>query len=246
MQELANLINKQQRKSAIETHTTIVCKVLSYDRATMRAKVQPLVKRALASPNTIEGVEQQEPQILPIIVEVPVIIQGNDQWSLLVPPREGDIVVVAIAEHDIDAIMLGGQEGDLKTQRVHSLDDALIVGVLYPNNKAGEVGSLQTEPVEIFAGNHEQTIYIQLENNGKITIQTTQEVLIKAPTVKCYGSQVYLGDGCTGGEGVPFGNSLKSWLDAHVHEFTNAHGATSTTRPPTGASPAPSSVTYTV
>lgn len=62
------------------------------------------------------------------IVSVPVSCIQTEDFYIRVPFKNGDLVVVAFAQHDIDEIMHDGDEAP--TDRKFSKDDAIIVGGL--------------------------------------------------------------------------------------------------------------------
>jgi hypothetical protein len=85
-----------------------------------------------------------------------------------------------------------------------------------------------------------------IETSGKTEINTTgttdiisgSTTTVTAPTIIADG-EVHLGG--SGGEGLSFGETLKSWLDGHTHPGDSG----GTTGAPNSPSPPPSSKVFT-
>lgn len=123
----SEFLNSFIRDKLLTMHTTMPCKVISYDESTKRATVQPLYKTK----------EYDKPAAaLPVIEDVPVLTQrfrvneGEDQEYTPVY-QVGDVVFVAFSERSLDAVMAApGQIVLPDSARHHSLNDAVILGVL--------------------------------------------------------------------------------------------------------------------
>lgn len=198
MSDLGNFFNKLKKKYSQDLHSTLMCKVESYDPTLLKATLKPL--------SSIYGLS------LPILVNVPMSYTGNENFIIHVPLKPGDIVVVDICDQDIDNILLGNEDTNVQTERTHELDDSVIIGKISPFTE--EQSQLNED--DLFIGKKDGSIYITLKNNGDIIIE---------------GSNVKIGENAT--ESIPLGDSLKTWLDNHVHT-----GGTGT---PTTSSPNPSS-----
>lgn len=197
MSEMGNFFNKLKSKYFKDLHSCCIAKVESYDSNTLKATVKPLYT--------------QDDLELPVLVNVPLSHIGNDNFIIHTPLKQGDLVVIMFCDHDIDNIMLGSQDSNVQTNRVHELDDSVIVGKISPFTE--EHSQLNND--DMFIGKKDGSCYITLKNNG--------DIIIKSDNIK-------LGENAT--EGIPLGNTLKNWLDNHVHV-----GGTGT---PTTSSPSPS------
>jgi len=156
---------------------------------------------------------------LPIIPEVPVMMLKAGNFFIRPPYQKGDIVYVIFAEHDIDNIMLTGKEESSNSQRKHSYDDAIVVGGIMPYTQ-----SLTSDyNTDLVIAKSDMTSKVILRDSGDIIIESAGDVLL--------GSE-------TASEGVPKGDSLKTWLDSHTHI---GYDGITTSTPNNGDSPAPSS-----
>lgn len=103
------------------------CRVLTFDEETLMASVQPLIKLTASEPATI--------------LSVPVTGQkykfeldtglGNHEFETIMRPvlERGDVVYVVFADAEIKNT-LTGQVAAPDTDRRHSRNDAVIVGVM--------------------------------------------------------------------------------------------------------------------
>jgi len=111
----------------LSLHTSMPCKVISYDEGSAKAVVQPLFKAKEVG---------KEARALPLIQNVPVLKQrlkiGTGEPQEYIPVYQaGDIVFVAFSERSLDAVLAGGGSVVLPdSTRHHSLNDAVIQGVL--------------------------------------------------------------------------------------------------------------------
>lgn len=111
----------------LSLHTSMPCKVISFDEGKGRAVVQPLFKAKEVGRDAVA---------LPLIQNVPVLSQrykiGESEPQEYVPVyQSGDIVFVAFSERSLDAVFAGGGSVVLPdSSRHHSLNDAVVLGRL--------------------------------------------------------------------------------------------------------------------
>lgn len=106
----------------LNLHTAMPCKVLSFNGA--EATIQPLFLKT-----TNEGQEQY-----PVIEGVPVLkhrfkVNGSAPQLYESVYQPGDKVYVVFSERALDHV-LGGDVADPEFNRRHSLEDAVIVGLI--------------------------------------------------------------------------------------------------------------------
>lgn len=195
MSELSKFFNNLKNKTQKELNSTIIGEIDTYDPVTLKAKVKPLTN--------IYGLA------LPVLINVPLVYTGNDNFIIHAPLKKGDLVVIDICDQDIDNILLGNKDTNTQTERVHELDDSVIVGKISPFTEEQTV--LNND--DLFIGKKDGSCYITLKNNGDVIIES---------------SNIKLGSGAT--ESIPLGDSLKSWLDSHVHSSSGT-GVPTTTSP---------------
>lgn len=197
MSEMANFFNKLQNKYSECLHTILLAQIVKYDKDALRADLKPLT-----SINKVN---------LPLMTSVPFCNFASSNFIMHIPPNIGDIVVVLIAEHDIDNILLGSVTTDKNTERMKALDDAIIVGKL--NTVDDILPTIKLD--EIFIGAVTEALYIKMN-------KASNEMLLDATKIKI---------GLNATEGIPKGTMLKQWLDNHSH---------GTNGKPTTVSPSPS------
>lgn len=190
----------------------MVCKVDSFDAKKMKAELIPLL-RVKNQKDEYEEVE--------MLIEVPVAHLKAGPFIIRPPYKEGDIVVVAFTDADIENVLLSGDLSNPNSSRKHSLDDAILITGLMPFTKELPDG-------------HENDLIIAMEDfETKLVLKENGEIIVQ-------GGKVYLGSE-DAVEGVPLGDTLKEWLDNHIHP--GFHGPTSV---PTSPSPEPSEVVKTI
>ncbi|WP_068792118.1 Gp138 family membrane-puncturing spike protein [Brevibacillus laterosporus] len=107
-----------------QLHTATVAKVVTYDKATRRASVQPLIKQKVKGKGIVP---------LPLLEGVPVLKQHFEVAGMvqeyLPVLQPGQIVLLVFSERAIDHA-LKGEHALPNARRRHSLSDAVVVGVL--------------------------------------------------------------------------------------------------------------------
>ena len=95
--------------------------VISADLEAGTVSVQPLSKVQ------IDGVYESQPPLL----NVPVLKHRDGNGNLVAPAYQaGDIGMVVFCDHDIDNIVISRAESEPASSRVHSVDDAIFMGVI--------------------------------------------------------------------------------------------------------------------
>ncbi|MGN6108539.1 MAG: Gp138 family membrane-puncturing spike protein [Kofleriaceae bacterium] len=102
-------------------------RVESFDAATQRASVQPLVRRAYYDAELDETVNERHP----VIPDVPICFPGAGDWRLTFPIVKGDTVLLVFASCSLDRWLSRGGEVDPEDDRRHSLSDAVAIPGLY-------------------------------------------------------------------------------------------------------------------
>lgn len=111
-----------------EVHVAMPARVESYDPATQKASVAPLLKKKLRNGKEFS---------LGVIDGVPVIMPRSAAGSLTFPIASGDTVLLVFVERAMDTwLSLGGEQvpGD---PRKFDLSDAVAIPGLYPFNAPG-------------------------------------------------------------------------------------------------------------
>jgi hypothetical protein len=118
----------------VDVHTSLPGRVVTYDSATQRATVQPLLKRGRRGEDG-----QRVARSLPIIPDVPVAFLHSAGGGLTVPVAAGDPGWLVFAEGALDTWLAGGdREVDPGDDRRFALTDA----VFYPGARSAPIGAL--------------------------------------------------------------------------------------------------------
>lgn len=126
-----------------ELHTALPARVESYDGATQKAVVQPMVRRNLE--NELGDVVTE---LLPPVRNVPILVQrGGGFFGPHFPLGAGDFVLLVIAERDFSRFLQSGQLSVAPDSRLHHLAHAIALPGLFPNSAA--IGSLPGDALEL-------------------------------------------------------------------------------------------------
>jgi hypothetical protein len=160
---LAKVIQDLVEKRLVDVHTSMPCKVVSYDEDTGLAVVQPALKRKFAGTGLAD---------LPTISNVPVCFPRMGKATLVFPVNPGDEGELHFAERSIDSWLTGGadQADDL---RKHDLSDATFwPGLTSQPNKLKRKGKKTSAELRY----NEQ--WIELLGNGKFKIANGKAELL--------------------------------------------------------------------
>lgn len=210
--------NKLSQSLTSGINNCMLGRIEKFDATKMKAEVTPLVKYK----NKDGSMEER-----PLLIEVPVSFLKAGPFVIRPPYKPNDIVLIVFADEDIENALLSGDISEPNSTRVHSLDDAIVVGAIMPFTKE-------------LPGEHADDLIIAKDDfSTKIVIKENGEIIIQ-------GGKVYLGHE-SAFEGVPLGDTLKEWLDEHTHPYTWTDPAGSgNTSPPSSPSPKPSEVVKTI
>lgn len=113
-------------------HTALPGRVESYDAASQKATVKPLIQN-VELPD--EGAEILD--VLPVLHDVPVVFPRTAGFFLSLPVAKGDLVLLVFLERSAD-LWLHSQGGDTNPvdPRRHDLSDAVAIPGLFPFPRA--------------------------------------------------------------------------------------------------------------
>lgn len=106
-------------------------RVESYDAATQRASVQPLIQAA-----RVDEDGDRISETLPVVHEVPVVFPGCGAYSITFPIAKGDGVLLVFSQGALDRWLDRGGIVDPEDDRRHSINDAIAI----PGLRAAPVG----------------------------------------------------------------------------------------------------------
>jgi len=123
--EDANELNLKRSVKVAE-----LAQVIEFYPDAMRADVKPLVKYPDGN-NYLS---------CPPILSVPVLCTfGSDGTPYCAEWRKGDIGLIVYLDRDSDGVLISGGESAPNTERVHSGDDAVLIGGV-PTGRTGSTG----------------------------------------------------------------------------------------------------------
>ena len=130
MSELNKLLEEMLHDQRERTHTTILCRIESYDPIEMKADLQPLVKEYYDKSG--KG-EYEHVELEPIKGASVSCIRAGEKHIIRPPYKEGDVVLAVCAERSIDEVIETGEISEQTGRRRHSLQDALVIGGVTTN-----------------------------------------------------------------------------------------------------------------
>ena len=125
-----------ERRMLSQIRVAELVQAIAVHNDSMTVDVKPLVKRGIggtyASPPPVLGVKIA---YIPHIVSVTVTVDGKTGTGTgTVRPdvRTGDVGVIVYLDRDSDASQISGEESEPNSTRLHSGDDAVFVGAVFP------------------------------------------------------------------------------------------------------------------
>lgn len=106
-------------------NTSMPGEVTSYNAATGRATVQPLIPRGY-----LDEQGERQSELLPAITDVPVMRPGSGGDRLKYDIRPGDAVLLLFASASLDRWLATGRSLDPQDDRRHTLSDAIAISGL--------------------------------------------------------------------------------------------------------------------
>jgi len=217
---LISAIRKAIEARMFDIHTALPGKVVSFDAASRTASVQPILIRIL-----IDEDGEEEPQRMPQLPGVPVIMPSGGGWEISFELEPGDLVWLVFSERALDRWKANpSQEHDPVWDRKFDLSDAVAFPGARPFTTRKDGTPVQpTAPIRI--GRLDGSQFIELRPDGSAVIEA-QSVLI--------------GTGAAGDDGSPIAKAvpLTEWLAGHTHPTAfgpSGPAAASMNGPPTDA-----------
>ena len=166
---LAGVLKLAFRKSLESTDGQLPCEVISYNRTTNRALVQPLISIVLTS---------GQPIIRAQIASVPVLSLGGGGFAITFPLQKGDKGWIEASDQDISLFMQQMQQSKPNTFRIHTFEDGRFIPdafAQYTFNNA--------DAANMVIQSYDGTV--------KITLGTSV-INVNAPTVNVNGTNINL------------------------------------------------------
>lgn len=171
LRSLVGLLNTVLTKTLQGVDGRLPAEVISYDRATNRARVQPLI-------TMVNTNKQQIPRAA--IASVPVQLPGGGGFAVLMPLRPGDLGWIEASDRDISLFLQTYKQARPNTYRVKNFADAVFV----PDVMTGYT---------ISEGDADNLVLQSLNGSVKISLGSNA-INITAPNIVLNGTTTINGD----------------------------------------------------
>lgn len=149
-----------------DVHTVLPGKVVAFYPDSQSADVQPLLRRTIRLP----GAEEPKTIEYPQVTKAPIVYPRGGGWRITWPLKEGDFVLLVVAERSLDRWLSGGgaavSPGD---PRKHDLSDAVVLAGLAPY----EAGIKEIGLEDLVIGREDGSSEIRLKPDGTIALGTS-------------------------------------------------------------------------
>ena len=206
-------------------HTALPGRVESYDPATQRADVQPLIRRRIPK----AGTDRREwvYEDLPLIPSVRVIHPRGGGAFVHLPIATGDTVLLVFCETGIGHWEAGdGSLSDAGDERRHHLAHAVAIPGFYPAAKnIPSAGATPKELVMGFEGG--ATVRVRRADHAEpntVVLETSAQVILGGETGAQFMARADRVDAAIA--------ELRSKINSHVHTSAAPGSATTTATPP--------------
>lgn len=153
---LAQVIQQTVEARLCDLHTAMPGRILSYDAATQKAKVQPELKRKFRDGSLVDP---------PVIPDVPVAMPRAGKAFLSLPLKQGDQVLLIFGERSLDTWKQNGGSVDPSTEsRKHDYSDAYAIPGGYPFSNPAPM-----DPNDLILVNDQSKI--TLKSGGKFNFE---------------------------------------------------------------------------
>lgn len=167
MEKANEFFRKMQDSAKGSINSATLGSIESFDHIKMKAVIKPLINDVNGKPGSL-------------LIEVPVSMVKTDEFFIRVPYKKGDVVLVVFADRDIDRTLLSGGQTTPNSKRVHSLDDAIVVGGIMPFSE-----SLTSEyKDDLLISNDDMTSKIILKEDGDLVIEFDEDIEVKGKNIK--------------------------------------------------------------
>lgn len=225
---LAQIINDAIEARLGRMNTCLPARVVRVDVTKAQCDVEPVLRSIDASGN---------PVTLPVISNVPIAVYRAGNAFISLPVKVGHFVELRFSQRSLDTWLTKGGIVDPNDRRKFNLSDAIAYPGVYP---------FSNPPTGATADD------VVIKNEGsKITIKPDGEIAIEGSAIRALAESIVLSGE---GDAVALASkvleeleAIKSWADAHTHDYIDSVGSAATPTPkvtgaPTGAMPAPESV----
>jgi len=179
--ELSGILEYVLNKNAQATDGMLPAKILEYNRATNRAKVQPLIMQITENGKVIKR---------PILMSIPVLQYGGGGFLLSFDLKAGDIGWIKANDRDISKFLSSYTNTTPNTNRLKNFSDGVFIpDVMHNYNiNAGDTATLQSLDGSIKIALNNTSITMQVKSAKMI--MTDAEVAITSAKLTHNGINV--------------------------------------------------------
>jgi hypothetical protein len=178
--QLAGMLRLALRKTMEATDGQLPAKVVSYNRATNKALVEPLISMV-----TTGG--QQIPRAQ--IASVPVLALGGGGYCLTFPLQAGDTGWIEASDRDISLFIQSLQQAKPNTFRIHSFEDGRFIPDAFAKyTVAGEDSANMT--IQSLDGTVKIALgpgVVNVKSSGTVNVTSTGKTTVTASEVDLVG-----------------------------------------------------------
>jgi len=165
--DLIEILNRAINYHLQEINICLPAQIVDFDHSTLKASVKVMIKRKIDTETSIE---------YPTFTNVPVQFPSGGGFQISFPLKNGDKGRIIVFQSSIDNYISGnGGIVDPKDQRRFSLNDIAFIPGVNPYSQA-----ISADPEKLIIQNKEKTGFISMTSGGKIEIESTGEMEIKA------------------------------------------------------------------
>jgi protein gp138 len=248
LREAVEQWNRTRWQLLCDLRVAIPAVVVSFNSTTQCVRVQPAIQENVLV-NSVPT-----PTSLPILggdagqEDIPILVPRGGGFSITLPIQPGDECLLVFSDMQIDSWwQSGGTENVQSYRRRHNLSDAIAVFGLWSQPRV--LSNYATSSLQIRSDDGKRLIEITESainitvtdsspvtistQGGKVTIESTSEIDVTAPTVKISGNTeldlsgaaVKLGDsGAT--KHLAFIEDVETVFNAHIHTGGTISGDT--------------------
>jgi hypothetical protein len=156
--QLGDLLEQAITDRLIDVNTSFLARVESFDASSQTLDATPMQYRALP-----DGSGNWIPEALPKLGNVPVIFPRCGEFFISFPIKKGDFVVILCAQRNLSVWRSTGNAGDPGDLGMHTLDGAMAIPGLFPDN--GKLSNVSTDDM-VLGSDTQGTSRIELKASG--------------------------------------------------------------------------------
>lgn len=170
--------------------TALPAKIVSVDYTKRTCSCQPTIKGKIQKPDgTFEFVD------MPLLVDVPIVVPSAGGFTLSLPIKADDEVLVVFGSRCIDSWWETGDVGVPMELRMHDLSDGFAIAGPRSVPKATPLHATNARLT-----NDEGTAYVELTTAGIVKLKSTSSIQLEAPDILIQGNLAVSGATQLGGK----------------------------------------------